>query len=90
MGENKCLLSVLWCRVGVQPHADTRGHFRGPWIENLWCDLHLKPRQFFGPYFPIFVPWTDIFVVRVFEQAVACFIYDVNIAIVRPKEKDSI
>ena len=57
-------------------HAAHRTHtysqFSGPWIENEWITMFEKAydgrRQgqrlsdFFGPYIPLFVPWTDLWV----------------------------
>ena len=51
------------------PHSINNGTFFGPWIENMWIRRFATQwadrapgdtlRQHFGPYVPIFVPWTD-------------------------------
>jgi hypothetical protein len=55
-------------------HADHKPHraaaYKGPWIENIWISHFQKELQsknnslsdVFGPYIPIFIPWTDIWV----------------------------
>ena len=55
-------------------HADHKPHhaadYEGPWIENTWISHFQKELQsknnslsdVFGPYIPIFIPWTDIWV----------------------------
>jgi hypothetical protein len=55
-------------------HADHKPHraagYQGPWIENTWISHFQKELQsknnslsdVFGPYIPIFIPWTDIWV----------------------------
>jgi hypothetical protein len=36
--------------------------FCGPWCEELWRDLFIhQPLEEFGPFIPIFVPWTNIY-----------------------------
>ena len=41
----------------------------GPWLENAWCEYALARRRaggrlsdVFGPYVPLLVPWTDIWI----------------------------
>jgi hypothetical protein len=55
-------------------HANHKPHhaakYEGPWIENTWISHFQKELQsknnslsdVFGPYIPIFIPWTDIWV----------------------------
>ena len=57
-------------KPGHKPHR-AKG-YRGPWIENQWIshfqqELESKNKSLsdvFGPYIPLFIPWTDIWVKR--------------------------
>ncbi len=56
-----------------RPHRAVK--YRGPWIENRWITHFQKELEsknhtlsdVFGPYIPIFIPWTDIWVKNKFQ-----------------------
>jgi hypothetical protein len=37
------------------------GGYTGPWLEDHWVNTFAgKPRSAFGPYIPLFIPWTNL------------------------------
>eukprot|EP00539_Tryblionella_compressa_P005731 CAMPEP_0178768458 /NCGR_PEP_ID=MMETSP0744-20121128/20255_1 /TAXON_ID=913974 /ORGANISM="Nitzschia punctata, Strain CCMP561" /LENGTH=373 /DNA_ID=CAMNT_0020424541 /DNA_START=206 /DNA_END=1327 /DNA_ORIENTATION=+ len=55
----------------------TNADYSGPWVENVWA-MHFQPSadslnntsfyNMFGPYIPLFIPWTDIWVQKPFGK----------------------